>query len=293
MKKRIGKIDAKKSLGQHFLKNPRISEAMAEAGEVKRGDVVLEVGPGTGMLTRELLIRGANVVAIEADIRAVEALQKTFEEEITAKKLVIVHDDVRNVDLGALGLRPSAYKLIANIPYYISGFLFRHFLEHDIPPLTLVFLVQKEVAERIARSEKESVLSLSVKVFGEPRYVKTVTKGNFMPPPKIDSAILAVQHISKDRLSPPAFPRGTLGNAGETPSFQEFFFSVLHCGFKSRRKQLIGNLSGMVARDVLTPTFSTLGLREDVRGEDVPLEKWLALAHKLYTHQNQPLSPQS
>lgn len=278
MEKRLGKIDAKKSLGQHFLNNSRVPALMADAADVCGNDTVLEVGPGTGVLTKELLSRGARVIAIEADVRAIEALKSTFSEEIAAKTLLLVHDDVRNVDLTALGLRPGAFKVVANIPYYISGLLFRLFLEHDVYPSTLVFLVQKEVAERIARDPKESILSLSVKVFGEPRYVKTVARGNFNPPPNVDSAVIAVSHISHERL-------------GDVP--RDFFFSVVHEGFKSKRKQLLGNLSDLADRTTLTHTFSTLDLREDVRGEDVPLAKWLALADKLYTHQNQPLSPQS
>lgn len=251
---------------------------MADAGDVCADDTVLEVGPGTGALTKELLSRGAHVIAIEADVRAIEALKVTFHEEISVKKLVLVHDDIRKINLGALGLRPSAFKVVANIPYYISGLLFRLFLENDIHPTTLVFLVQKEVAERIARDKKESILSLSVKVFGEPRYVKTVARGNFTPPPNVDSAIIAVSHISHEYLG--GIPRN-------------FFFTVVHEGFKSKRKQLLGNLSGLMSRVLLTHTFSTLDLKEDVRGEDVPLETWLVLTRELYIHNNPPLPPQS
>lgn len=269
MSEKIPKIEAKKSLGQHFLTNTKVPILMMEAGGVKRGDIVLEIGPGTGVLTRELLKNGAKLIAIEADIRAVESLKESFSAEIKAQMLTIIHGDVRELDLFALGLRPREYKLIANIPYYITGFLFRMFLEHKIHPSDIVFLVQREVAERIVRDKKESLLSLSVKVFGTPKYIKTVRKGSFIPPPKIDSAVIAINTISKD-------------NFAHIP--QEFFFVVLHEGFKSKRKQLFGNLSTLVSREQLVHIFSTLGIDEKVRAEDLPLKQWLTLVEMLYTH---------
>lgn len=269
MQEKLPTIKAKKSLGQHFLNNTNVTTLIVETGNVEKGDTVLEIGPGTGVLTRELLNRGAKVIAIEADVRAVESLKETFSSEITSQNLTIIHGDVRTLDISALGLRPHAYKLIANIPYYITGFLFRMFLEHDIQPSIMVFLVQKEVAERIARDKKESLLSLSVKAFGTPRYVKTVGKGNFTPPPKIDSAIISISNISKDNFKEIS---------------QEFFFSVLHEGFKSKRKQLFGNLTALTDRVALTRIFASVPLSEKIRGEDVSLPEWLVLAQMLFAH---------
>jgi 16S rRNA (adenine1518-N6/adenine1519-N6)-dimethyltransferase len=281
---KLPKIEAKKSLGQHFLNNSRVPELMADAGNVQKGDIVLEIGPGTGVLTRELLKRGAYVVAVEADIRAIESLRETFSKEIIAQNidlhrqglcksggLMLIHGDVREIDLNALGLRPSAFKIVANIPYYLSGMLFRTFLESDIQPTDLIFLVQKEVALRIARDKKESLLSLSIKVFGDPLYIKTIGKGNFTPPPKIDSAIIAISDISNKKLD----------DAGVS---REQFFKILHQGLKSKRKQLLGNLSGILPRETLTHIFSTFNLPLDVRGEDVPLEKWLTLCKEISVH---------
>jgi len=283
MDHKLPKIEARKSLGQHFLNNTHVPALMADAGNVGEGDTVLEIGPGTGVLTRELLKRGAHVIALEADIRAVESLHESFTSEIMAQnidihgkdqqisgKLTVIHGDVREIDLLSLGLRPNAYKLIANIPYYLSGMLFRMFLESDIQPSDLVFLVQREVAERIARDKKESLLSLSVKVFGDPRYVKTIGKGNFTPPPKIDSAIISISHVSNERLE----------NAGVS---REDFFKLLHEGFKSKRKQLIGNLSATHDRAELTHIFSTLGLPLDVRGEDISIDMWLILCQHIFS----------
>lgn len=264
------KFKTKKSLGQHFLNNARVPLRMAEAGSITKGDVVLEIGPGTGALTRVLLEKGATVVAVEADPRAIAVLGETFSSEIAAKKLIIVHIDVREMDLGSLSplIKPGKYKVVANIPYYLSGMLFRSFLETDTQPSALVFLVQKEVAERIARDKKESLLSLSVKIFGDPHYIETVKRGNFTPPPKVDSAIIAIRDISMKKL-------GKLSASD--------FFTMLHAGFASKRKQLLGNLSTLYSRETLVHTFSTLGIREDVRGEDLPLENWIELI-KALTH---------
>ncbi len=259
-------IKAKKSLGQNFLNNSNIPRAMADAASIVPSDIILEIGPGTGALTKELLLRSDRVIAIETDSRAIEVLNHVFAEEIQSGKLTLISGDVRSCDLTMLGIHAGAYKLVANIPYYLSGFLFRTFLEHTVQPSTIVFLVQKEVAERIARDKKESLLSLSVKAYGTPHYIQTVKKGNFTPQPKIDSAIIAITGISKKRLN------GVSEMA---------FFTLLHEGFKSRRKQLLGNLSTLYGREAVVRALTTLTLPLNVRAEDLPLAIWISLAQHL------------
>lgn len=263
--KEIQKIDAKKSLGQHFLTSPVVPGWMCDAADVQSGDLVLEIGPGTGVLTRELLLRGATVVALEADARAIEALNETFAEEITAEKLILCNTDVRTLNLSEVPhIADHNFKVVANIPYYLSGFLFRTFLESTIQPTTLVYLVQKEVARRatsgISIGEKESLLSLSVSAYGEPHYVKTVSRGHFTPPPKVDSGIIAVRNISRENFK----------EVDET-----LFFKLLHFGFGQKRKQLLGNLAKQYNRETLTHIFSTADIPVSARAEDVSLEKWL------------------
>jgi len=240
MEKKSHSIKAKKSLGQHFLTNPKIPEIMAETVDVSDNDVVLEIGPGTGILTKELLKRGARVIAVEADIRAVEVLLKMFKDEIAGGNLTLKHADIREINLSDLGLKEHKYKLIANIPYYISGMLFRMFLSSNFQPSSLVFLVQKEVAERIVRSKKESLLSLGIKAYGNPKYIKTVKKGNFKPSPKVDSAVIEISNISHERFK-------------KVP--EDFFFEVLRVGFSAKRKQLLGNLSKLFDRKTLVHIF--------------------------------------
>lgn len=270
-------FEQKKSLGQHFLNSAHIPKKMCDAAHVGVGDVVLEIGPGTGILTREILDRGAKVIALEADTRAIQVLQETFTTEIECGQLQITHTDARTLLLDTLGIRPHEYTVVANIPYYLSGLLFRQLLDTEFQPHTLVFLIQKELAERIARDKKESLLSLSVKVFGDPTYICTVKRGHFTPPPKVDSAIIQVANISHERLTAAGVPT-------------EFFFIVLHLGFGQKRKQLAGNLSARFPKEVIHQAMSETQLDTTIRAEDVNRESWIRLTKALYdqtyTHQS-------
>ena len=256
----------KRSLGQNFLTSDVVPAWMVAAGEVDSKDLVLEIGPGTGMLTKALLKTGAKVIAVEADVRALAELNSIFTDEIHSGQLTIHHGDARELTPQALGLKDRQFKVIANIPYYLSGFLLRTLLESQVQPKTLVFLIQKELAERIARAKKESLLSLSVKAFGQPKYVKTVSRGHFHPSPKVDSAILLITDINQDHFK----------NIST-----EHFFNLLHLGLGSKRKQLLSNLSKEHERTVLESVFIALKISPTVRGEDVSLQKWLELNQSL------------
>lgn len=243
-------MQKKKSLGQHFLHSGAYLSAVAEAAKVEKGDTVLEIGPGEGTLTEVLLRRGAKVVAIEKDARLISFLKEKFAGQ-----------DVKIVEGDALEFEPlfKKYKTAGNIPYYITGALLKKFLSAKRQPSTLVFLVQKEVAERIARSKKESILSLSVKVYGNPKYIKTVPRGAFAPAPKVDSAILAVEKVSRKNFIHAAH--------------EAKFFELVKRGFAQKRKFLLNNLGKEYAG-----CFKQLGLSEKVRAEDVPLKEWLRIA---------------
>lgn len=260
---REGSLHAKKSLGQHFLTSHAAVRAMADAGDVGAGDTVLEIGPGTGILTAELLARGAQVVAIEKDTRMIPFLAGRFAAEAADGRLRIIEADALTLDPSDCGLRTTDYKLIANIPYYITGALFEKYLSGKCQPSVLVFLVQKEIAERIARSHKESLLSLSVKAYGEPHYVKTVPRGAFSPAPSVDSAILAVEHVSRKRFN----------NAAH----EARFFALLKTSFAHKRKLLARNAEALLGNNP-AESLTRAGLAPTVRAEDVPLEAWLALA---------------
>lgn len=243
----------KKSLGQHFLHAKPYLNAVADAAHIKEGETVLEVGPGEGTLTEVLLERGAKVVAIEKDSRLISVLRERF----AGKKFEVIEGDALEFDSAKLKI--ENFKLVGNIPYYITGALFKKFLTAAHQPSTLVFLIQKEVAERIARSKKESILSLSIKAYGTPKYIKTVPAGAFSPPPKVDSAILAVEHISRNNFV----------NA----THEAKFFELVKKGFSQKRKLLKNNLgpdhSSFLQKAVVD---------DKARAEDVPLEQWLALS---------------
>lgn len=239
---------------------------MCDAADLQVGDTVLEIGPGTGVLTREILGRGATVIAIEADTRAITELTASFPAEIADGRLIIHHHDARSLDMAKFGLHDQGFKVVANIPYYISGLLFRQCLESEIQPTDLVFLVQKEVAERIARDPKESILSMSVKVFGNPSYICTVKRGHFTPPPAVDSAIVAVHHINKHKLQSVS---------------QEAFFTALHAAFGQKRKQIAGNLRTLYQKERVSEELIAMNLPATTRAEDLSVDQFLTLISQI------------
>ena len=253
----------KKSLGQHFLASSAIAGKIADAATLSKNDIVLEVGPGEGMLTKELLARAKKVIAIEKDDRLIEPLTLQFKKEISSGKLTLVHADALQFDISKkLGLRAGHFIVVANIPYYITGALMRKLLEGAVYPKRMVLLLQKEVAERIARDKKESLLSLSVKAYGKPQYVATVKRGSFSPAPSIDSAILKIDDISKKNFS----------------RFSEkHFFGVLKAGFAHKRKLLRGNLASFGKEEALS-AMEVVHIQLNARAEDIPIRRWLELA---------------
>lgn len=253
----------KKSLGQNFLMHARIAERIADAAKLTKGDTVVEVGPGTGMLTRPLLARAGKVIAIEADDALIAPLSETFAKEIREGTLSLIHADIRAWDPGSVG---GPYKVVANIPYYITGEIVRMFLSARRKPASMTLLVQKEVAERVARSKKESLLSLSVKAYGVPKYEFTVPRGAFRPAPNVDSAVLSVSGIQ---------------NAFESDKEEKRFFDILHAGFAHKRKLLARNLEDVAPLERVRKGFTGAGIAEKARSEDLSVQKWRELARIL------------
>lgn len=254
---------AKKSLGQNFLMHRQTAERIVEAAALPKNALVLEIGPGTGMLTREILAAGHRVVAVEADNELAPELLNTFAKEVGEGRLRVVHSDIREFTGAEMD---GEYHLVANIPYYITGEIIRQFLTDSVQPRSMTLLVQKEVAERIAREKKESLLSLSVKAYGEPSYRFTVPRGAFVPAPKVDSAVLYIGSIGKEKLQ----------NASE-----EGFFEILRTGFAHKRKRLQKNLAEKFDRGSVERAFQALGLSPDTRAEDLDLPTWLSLAEEM------------
>lgn len=250
-------MKAKKHLGQHFLTSKAVLRDMLAAADVQQEDTILEIGPGKGVLTEALLATGAKVAAIETDQDMLHELESRFTQALASQQLTLIHGDVLTTKINEH--ISGSYKVVANIPYYITGEIIRRFLTAHTPPESMTLLVQKEVAERIAKSTKETVLSLSVKAYGHPRYVGSVPARYFSPPPKVDSAVLHIANISKSFF--------------ETVS-EERFFKVVKAGFSSKRKKLINNLSSFESKEELVQTLSSIGLHENIRAEEVNLEEW-------------------
>jgi 16S rRNA (adenine1518-N6/adenine1519-N6)-dimethyltransferase len=249
-------------LGQHFLKHSWAARSLAHAAAVRQGETILEIGPGKGVLTRELLTLGP-VVAVEKDEKLVALLHETFAKEIADGKLRIVSDDVRNISPESLGLKE--YVLAANIPYYITGEIIRQFLTAPIQPRAMALLIQKEVAQRIV-SARGSILSISVKAYGTPRIVEKVSKIHFSPPPSVDSAILSIDAISKTFFE---------------DVDEERFFAVVKAGFASKRKFVSNNLSVVFDKNEVTRALELSHVEEKARAEDLTLEQWKTISQTL------------
>ena len=253
-----------KFLGQNFLNSKKIIADIIKAADLKLDDIVLEVGPGKGILTEALLeaVPKGRVIAIEKDERLVEFLKEKFSG---AKNLEIINGDILKFNSNKLKANEAkGYKIVANIPYYITSHFLRKFLEGPsigsgfIQPSRMVLMLQKEVAERItARDKKESILSISVKAYGEPKIIKKVPARYFSPAPKVDSAILLIDNISKDFFK----------NIDEKK-----FFEIVKRGFSQKRKMLKNNLK------LLNTECSTkCGVKENARAENLSVENWRCL----------------
>jgi 16S rRNA (adenine1518-N6/adenine1519-N6)-dimethyltransferase len=251
-------------LGQHYLKHGWAARALAHAANPQPGETIVEIGPGKGILTKELLILG-DVIAIEKDTELLPLLRDTFAEEIARASLRLVPADIRDVTPESLALEAGKYVVAANIPYYITGEIMRQFLTAARQPRAMALLVQKEVAQRMV-SKSESILSLSVKAYGTPQIIKKVPRGHFSPAPKVDSAIVLIDQISRS-----FFDSVT----------EENFFAVVKIGFASKRKYLLNNLAARFEKAKAADAMHHAQIAQKARAENVSLEQWKTLAMHL------------
>lgn len=255
---------AKKSLGQNFLTSHAIARDIVASAKITDDDTVLEIGPGKGFLTEHLLEKAGRVVSVEKDDRMIKYLKDKFAKEIRDGKLELVNKDILLFNSSDYKLLTTNYKLVANIPYYITGEILRFFLSGDVQPSCMVLMVQKEIAERIvARDNKESILSMSVKAYGAPRYIQKVSARYFSPVPNVDSAILLIENISKKNFA--------------VAEEEKKFFEILKRGFAHKRKMLLGNLKKFYDAQKLTEGFEKCNIEPTARAEKLSFSNWWCL----------------
>lgn len=243
-----------------------------DASELRQGDLVLEIGPGTGVLTEALVEAGAEVIGVEADLRLVDALREKFGESIE-----LFEGDIFKVRaLDELPLRNNKYKLVANIPYNITSEVIQHFLTKDPKPSRMVLMVQKEVADRIvAKPPKMSLLSVVCQLYADCKKVANVPKGAFRPIPKVDSAI--VRFDLKRQPSTLSPEKGVNVEGWVDP---ERVIKLAKVGFSSKRKQLHKNLAnaGITSSQNVKKALDNLGLDSRSRAEVLTVKNWVELA---------------
>lgn len=259
----------KKSLGQHFLVDQAVLKRILAAAEIRPGEIVVEVGPGLGILSEGLAKGGARLIAVELDSKLVRLLKKRL---AAFPEVRIVHADILKVAPGQL-LRDNlsaseleqGYKVVANLPYYITSPALRHFLEGEPRPSRMVVMVQKEVGEAIAATPgKMGLLSVKVQFYSKPSIISYVPAASFDPPPKVDSVILRLDVYSKPAI--------------EVSDIAGFFDIVVH-GFSSPRKQLRNALAhslGMPPGQAAV-LLEKAGIESKRRAETLSLEEWREL----------------
>ncbi len=244
---------AKKSLGQHWLNDEASLEAMCDAVEVGPEDTVLEVGPGHGSLTTKLLERGARVIAVELDEYLVDSVRTKFKDQ----NFEVAQGSILDFNLGAL---PAGYKVVANIPYYLTSNLLRRLCESPNPFSAAAILIQKEVAERVAaRSGDIGLLSITVQFYADVGLGPIIEAKLFSPPPKVDSQILMLDY------------RGPKYDV-ETDKF----FALVKAGFSERRKKLRSSLSGglRISKEEATELLLKAQISPDLRAQELTLDQW-------------------
>lgn len=249
-----------KSLGQHWLKDRLILEAIADSAEITSDDTVLEIGPGLGTLTSVLLSRAKEVIAVEFDSELARKLPGQF----PGKNLTVHNQDILSFDLSQL---PAGYKVVANVPYYITSKIVQLLMTSTNKPSIAVLLVQKEVAERLAATPGDmSILAISAQLFAKVSLGELVPAEYFTPPPKVDSQVVVMCSRATPLVS---------------PEQEKAFFRMVKAGFSAKRKMLRSSLAGGlgIEKSDAEALLAGAGISPDARAEDLSIEKWIDLSN--------------
>ena len=252
-----------KSRGQNFLFDQNVVEKIIKSANLKKDDLILEIGPGLGVLTEHLIKESKKVIAVELDKKIIDFLKSKYSN---IKKLQIISGDILRTDIDVLNLT-KPYKIVANLPYNITSNFIRKFLEADNSPEEIVIMVQYEVAKRmIEKPGKMSMLSVAVQFYADVEIVFRVSRNSFWPAPKVDSAIIRI--TMKNKLP-----------------YQDTvkFFRVVKMGFSAKRKQLQNNLANGFHRDreEIKKILQEVGLNEKVRAQDLSIDEWIKILNKI------------
>jgi 16S rRNA (adenine1518-N6/adenine1519-N6)-dimethyltransferase len=248
----------KKSLGQHWLKDRDVLAGIADAADITPNDTVLEIGPGLGTLTSELLKRAEKVIAVELD----DDLARKLPGQFPGKNLEVVHQDILDFDLSVL---PENYVVVANVPYYITSKIIEYLMTGANKPRTTVLLIQKEVAERLAAEPGGmSILAVSAQIYAEVELGDSVPAEFFTPPPKVDSQVVILQTRTQPLIQ---------------PDEEKAFFRVVKAGFSAKRKKLRSSMSGGlgISKQDAETMLSNAGINPDARAESLSLDDWRRL----------------
>lgn len=253
---RLYGLRPKKELGQHFLVDRRVLKKIVKAAEISSQDIVVEVGPGLGILTQALVKEAGKVIAVEIDPQLVSFLKNTFS---SFSNIEIIQGDILKINLGEL-IGSFPYKVVANIPYYITSPIIRYFLEAEVKPRLMVIMVQREVAETItAKPGEMSFLSVFVQLYSRPKVIDYISPKSFHPPPKVESAILRLDVLEHPLID-----------------VDKDFFVLLEAGFSAPRKQLHNSLAlglNMKPQEVAMK-LKSLGIEPKRRPQTLNLEEW-------------------
>lgn len=253
----INNHTARKSLGQHWLSDNQTLEAIVNLASISAADQVLEIGPGLGHLTEHLLARGAMVTAVEADSSLINKLAEHFK----GQPLTIINQDILQFDFSSL---PPNYKIVANIPYYLTSHLFRVLFEQSNLPVSAVLLVQKEVAERLAaKAGQMSLLAVSVQFYANVSLGQIVSAELFTPKPKVDSQLIHLQILSRPRFA--VDPKA--------------YFQLVKAGFSGKRKTLHNSLSSglRLSKDETKQWLTRAKIDPGRRAQSLSLADWNSL----------------
>lgn len=276
LKKTLSKLRVVPSrrMGQNFLVDEKILEKIIAAGDLSSQDTILEIGAGLGQLTKTLVKKTKAIIAVEKDRKLAAALEKTFKK---SKKVKIIKDDILNLITGGKGKSSDFfekeniknYKVVANIPYYLTSRLIRNLLENRKPPVLIVLTIQKEVAQRIcAKPPRMNLLALSVQFYAQPKIIAAAPKSAFWPIPKVDSAIIKIKTgKQKSKIK------------------TECFFRAIKAGFSHPRKTLANNLSEELGADKKNVLKWLKKCRienaEKIRAENLSIINWVCLAKEI------------